>query len=224
MRESGDRRREGEIAECEAQTRRAKPTARGGRLTLVGGIEMRTLKIPRRSLRGRWMVNMDAALIDRRRYRRMFRRMLERLPRVPPSDECFTYVEPRALRKWRLRRSIPHETKAAPPLAALPVSQGTRRIAQSPIARELATGAAAEIASEMVVTHPERDWADIIDYALHAPRVTYRRHGFHGELERPMFHRFPVKGGIPIADAMAREVTQFNALFHAIVRRGNSAP
>lgn len=66
----------------------------------------------------------------------------------------------------------------------------------------------------------ERDYADIIDYALHAPRVTYRRHGQHGELQKPMFHRFPVKGGIPIAEALSREVTVFrNSLFDAILRR-----
>lgn len=42
--------------------------------------------------------------------------------------------------------------------------------------------------------------SSMMEHLYHGKRVTYRTHGLHGELRRPMIHRFEVKGGetVPI--------------------------
>lgn len=45
-----------------------------------------------------------------------------------------------------------------------------------------------------------------LEWSLWAPRVTFRRYGAHGEHERPMVHRFRVRGGTAVANVMAANI------------------
>jgi hypothetical protein len=42
--------------------------------------------------------------------------------------------------------------------------------------------------------------------------ITFRRYGFNGELKRPMFHRFEVKGGVSVLDLLTDNITRCNGL------------
>ena len=54
--------------------------------------------------------------------------------------------------------------------------------------------------------------AELMDSALHRPRVSFRRYGLNGEHRRPIFHRFDIKGGATLAQLMVENVTKNNSL------------
>jgi hypothetical protein len=62
------------------------------------------------------------------------------------------------------------------------------------------------------------------DYVLNAKRVTYRVHGQHGELKKPMVHRFEVPGGISmwehVSRLMAKNIMKMNPLYLRLARKG----
>jgi hypothetical protein len=55
-------------------------------------------------------------------------------------------------------------------------------------------------------------FTDLITHMWTGKRVTFRVHGQHGELRKPMVHRFEVPGGISVSELMAQNVTKENAL------------
>lgn len=59
-------------------------------------------------------------------------------------------------------------------------------------------------------------FSELVNHAYSAQRVTYRIHGMHGELRKPMFHRFPVRGGISMRDAMIDTISMRNPLFEKL--------
>lgn len=52
-----------------------------------------------------------------------------------------------------------------------------------------------------------RSIAEIMSSVMRGKRITYRRYGQHGELLKPMHHRFEVKGGENHIQAMARNIS-----------------
>lgn len=61
-------------------------------------------------------------------------------------------------------------------------------------------------------------FTEIVDSSLNEPRVSYRVHGQGGELRKPMFHRFPVRGGISMREEMTRTLTMRNPFFERLSR------
>lgn len=49
--------------------------------------------------------------------------------------------------------------------------------------------------------------------------VTFRRFGQSGELKRPMFHRFEVKGGITRNELLAESIYRNNSLLQRLMGR-----
>lgn len=69
---------------------------------------------------------------------------------------------------------------------------------------------------------PMPTFAEIVSRTF-AAGVTFRRYGLHGELQRPMFHRFPaskLRGSIPASSLLASNVTRKNALLDRLKRKG----
>lgn len=52
--------------------------------------------------------------------------------------------------------------------------------------------------------------------------VSYRRFGIHGDQERPIFHRFEIKGGETLLQAIGRNVTANNTLLQRLMQKGKS--
>jgi hypothetical protein len=61
--------------------------------------------------------------------------------------------------------------------------------------------------------------SQIVSWSLKAKRVTFRRHGEHGELLKPMFHRFEVKGGASALAALPVQMNN-NPLYSALIKKG----
>lgn len=55
---------------------------------------------------------------------------------------------------------------------------------------------------------------------LSARRVSFRVYGDRGQYRRPIVHRFPIKGGATIAEAMVENVVSHNSLFNRLIRKG----
>jgi hypothetical protein len=49
--------------------------------------------------------------------------------------------------------------------------------------------------------------------------ITYRVHGQHGELRKPVRHRFAVKGGISTMEAMRDTMSMRNPLLERLSKR-----
>lgn len=63
--------------------------------------------------------------------------------------------------------------------------------------------------------------ADAMAWSMRAKRVTYRQYGLHGELRRPMIHRFEVPGGVSTMYLMAENIMCENLLLKALMRKGH---
>lgn len=61
---------------------------------------------------------------------------------------------------------------------------------------------------------------EAISWSMTAKRVTYRQYGLHGELRRPMIHRFEVPGGVSVTALMAENITRENSLLKRLMRKG----
>jgi hypothetical protein len=59
-----------------------------------------------------------------------------------------------------------------------------------------------------------------LHHILHRPRVSFRRYGLRGEHLRPIVHRFDIKGGARIIDAISMNVTKCNSLLERLQVRG----
>ena len=60
--------------------------------------------------------------------------------------------------------------------------------------------------------------AEYLSNLMRDKRVTYRRHGVNGELRKPMMHRFPVKGGVSVLDAMADQIYQTSPILKLLMK------
>lgn len=59
----------------------------------------------------------------------------------------------------------------------------------------------------------------LIEGALRRKCISYRRHGEHGELRKPMHHLFEVKGGHSNMEAMLENLSTANAFFKRLSKR-----
>ena len=69
---------------------------------------------------------------------------------------------------------------------------------------------------------PKREpvsFTQVVSETLRRKCITYRRHGQHGELLKPMHHRFEVKGGESHTQAMVRNLSTNNAFFKRLCQR-----
>lgn len=65
-----------------------------------------------------------------------------------------------------------------------------------------------------------KSFSQMLHWVMNAKRVSYRRHGNHGELKRPMMHRFEVKGGETLVQALSRNLEYRNTLLQRLMQRG----
>lgn len=65
-----------------------------------------------------------------------------------------------------------------------------------------------------------KNYGECMAWHLHAKRITFRRYGPHGEMRRPMIHRFEVRGGVSYAESAAEFLFLTNPLLRALSRRG----
>lgn len=63
--------------------------------------------------------------------------------------------------------------------------------------------------------------SNILRCAWTRPRVSFRYYGPNNESRRPIFHRFDIKGGATMLDAMRENIVRHNALYRRLLLRGS---